>query len=701
MSKTNLLFSRVMASTMVAVQIVFFPAFALANHDVSHVCPEVSGIKAPTGSDAKMFNYNPATCKWHSAYYIWDPVTKTTSPTYDKVQENGTVKVNWLYSPASGEYEERRTAIVTTPTTTPTTPTPSVNGSTTPTTTNGTSGSTTSPSSSGTPTGNNSSNTGGASVGNTGPNSNNTINNNQNNNGTLTLSNNATITNGINSTSNSGNAIVQGNTQGGSASTGDAEAIANILNLLQSSWDPSKGDIATFNADIYDHYGDLLFDPSTVLSTGPNSQNSINSNKNNNLDVTIQNDGRIVNNVDLTANSGDAKVANNTTGGDATTGDANAVANIFNLVNSMIVPGSSFIGTINILGNLNGDILLPTLLASIGQTGPNSSNTINNNQDNNTNITSVDNRSIANNTNLSAASGNATVAGNTTGGDATTGAAKTELNIFNLTGREIIGTNGLLVFSNVLGSWSGFIFDAPTGTNSVLGTGPGSTNTVNANTSNNLDIDSTSNTAIENNVTASARSGDASVTGNTTGGNASTGDATASANIFNLVNSQLDFSSWFGVLFINVFGDWTGSFGVDTEAGNTPTSATNSGNSSAPSKPNKSATGAAGGSGSRHIAQVFGFVRSGNTPNATQTGNSGGTSNSATTNTRTASANQDKQDGLVLAAGNEDVLAGANSESSQNLNLTLPVIGVLIATSLLGAERWLTYRGKKKAIQNV
>src|SRR5690606_32678556 len=64
-----------------------------------------------------------------------------------------------------------------------------------------------------------------------------------------------------------------------------------------------------------------------------------------------------------------------------------------------------------------------------------------------------------------------------------------------------------------------------------------------------------------------AQSGDASVTGNTAAGDAQSGDATASVNIANISNSTFSLSDWLGVLFINVFGTWNGSFGVDTAAG--------------------------------------------------------------------------------------------------------------------------------------
>jgi hypothetical protein len=109
------------------------------------------------------------------------------------------------------------------------------------------------------------------------------------------------------------------------------------------------------------------------------------------------------------------------------------------------------------------------------------------------------------------------------------------------------------------------IVNAPTGaTAAALGGGNCSASAMSAD---NTDVNSTTNMAINNNVKVNAQSGDSSVTQNTKAGNATTGDATASANIANIANSSLSFSSWFGILFINVFGSWQGSFGVNTSAG--------------------------------------------------------------------------------------------------------------------------------------
>ncbi|MNI21126.1 hypothetical protein D3C73_746320 [compost metagenome] len=175
-----------------------------------------------------------------------------------------------------------------------------------------------------------------------------------------------------------------------------------------------------------------------------------------------------------------------------------------------------------------------------------------------------DTQSIVNNVTLNAASGSANVLNNTKAGNATSGTAATNLTILNYTGHQVVASNSLLIFVNVLGRWVGIIVDAPVGaTAAVLGNGVTS-NTTNGGTQT---VDANATTSITNNIDLASLSGDATVKGNTQAGNATSGNATASANIANISTSSFSISDWFGVLFINVFGTWYGSFGVDTANG--------------------------------------------------------------------------------------------------------------------------------------
>jgi hypothetical protein len=366
----------------------------------------------------------------------------------------------------------------------------------------------------------------------------------------------ATVNNSLQSTATSGGATVAHNTTGGNATSGNAAAEATIVNTVHSSVQGDNGGIAHFVADINGNVnGDITLYPA-IANASVTHDGSLNVN-----DTATLN-----NNVTLSATSGDATMAGNTTGGNATSGTADTVANVVNLINSIIAANKSFIGTINIHGNLNGDILIspdfiPQLLAS---NAPSSNSTATSTMNNQLTANLTNNQTVINNIQLAANTGNATVAGNTTGGSATTGAGQTNLTVLNLTGQQVIAKDSILVFVNVLGTWVGVIAGAPVGTTAaVLGNGVTSDTIVN-----NQTINAVNSSQITNNINLVSTSGNATVANNTTGGNATSGNATASANIANIDMSSFKLSDWFGIVFINVFGKWYGDFAMDSQSGN-------------------------------------------------------------------------------------------------------------------------------------
>jgi hypothetical protein len=403
------------------------------------------------------------------------------------------------------------------------------------------------------------------------------------------------VTNSVGSSAMSGDASVTANTTGGSATTGNANAMATLINMLQSSGNVfgSAGNAVVFNTTISgDVTGDILLDPSLIGSIQPSSTPSsgladMNGVAHSTLDATVNNT------LSVAANSGDALVAANTTAGDATSGSAKAVANVLNFLNSTIVSGRSFIGVINIDGNLNGDILLPPhfideLLASnvptVSIAAPMNEGMLD---------TSVS-QSITNAVTATAESGNATVDKNTNAGNAVSGDSTTNITAFNLTGSSVVGKNALLVFVNVLGTWYGLIFNAPGATAATLG---GNITTASGSPSQTVgQYDTTQ--VINNTIIATAQTGNATVTKNTNAGNATSGDAKVAVNILNVAQSALSLSDWFGILFINVFGSWTGSFGINTIAGSVAT----------PVSPSAGSSNSETSSNSNSASAVFRFI---------------------------------------------------------------------------------------------
>jgi hypothetical protein len=532
------------------------PAAVTFADDCTPPSQSQAGVHWPTGSDAGMFTYQCSgdySGKWLSDHYVFDPSNNTRTPLVPIVYNyNASTDLYdasvWDYNAAQAAYQLDTVSVQNPPAGATTNGTrPAV--STTPTAPiDPTSATDASPASSqalSAPDGTSSINQAGTN--------------------NVTVNNGTTVnaTTGIISFAGTGSANVSGNNTAGSAASGNAQSIANVINMLQSSSNVlSDPNMITFTANINgDVNGDLLLNPATLGAVQPaNTSASLD----NNVIVNNSTNSSLTNTVNLGATSGSANVSGNTTGGDATTGNATAVANIVNTLNSYVTAGKSFLGVININGNLNGDILLPpdfvdTLLAS---NVPHYN--ITTDVTNNTTVANINNASITNNVAATAASGSANVSGNTNGGSASSGSAKTNLTVFNLTGSEVVASNDLLVFVNVLGSWYGMILNAPAGTTAAsLGSGVASNTTAD----NTATLNNTNNQSITNNVNVTAQSGDANVSGNTNGGNAKTGDASAAVNIFNMINDKLTLNGWFGLLFINVFGTWNGSFGVNTSAG--------------------------------------------------------------------------------------------------------------------------------------
>lgn len=607
------------------------------------VQPEATpGPQQPNGVDSNTYVFNTQTGLWENDHYTWDPVTKQTKPkvapdySYNPTT-NQWDTTEWYYSPEAGKYVPNTVSSATNPTT-------SLVG----------------PSSS--------------SISDTGPSSNNTITNGGNTTGTFDLFFNAAVSNKIGQMSKSGNASVQGNTTGGNALTGDATALANVLNMIQSTWGSlGSEDLAVFMANIDgDVVGDLYVDPSALVGSG-----------NTDLDVTIASDSAIHNDIDVDVASGNALVNNNTKAGNATSGNAKAVVNLLNLINSAITSNKSFIGVLNINGNLNGDILLPPemMKAIITATGPNSNNQINGAGNTTLGLTTTDNKTVNNDIAATASTGNAAVTNNTSAGNATTGKADTNVVLLNLTGQRVVAKNALLVFVNVMGKWVGLIFDAPAGTNAIAATGPGSSNTITGGGNLTVEADVTTESLIDNNIDVAATSGNAEVSGNTTAGNAKSGDASVGVNVLNMIDSEFEISDWFGVLFINVFGSWVGSFGVNTEAGNQP---------AVTGAVIPAVAGASKESTSSIAQKTFGFV-----PKTTYDSTLQNTPEAAP-----AASASDSHSGVVAAAtsGPSDSSGSVGGATGSGSSLWLAAVVTLLGMILLAGERLMTqFRSRQLA----
>jgi hypothetical protein len=456
---------------------------------------------------------------------------------------------------------------------------------------------------------------------------------------------------------------------------------------LQSSSNVLGSNVATFSADINgDVNGDFIFDPNaTVNNTGQNSQNGTDNNLTVNANDSNAANAQINSSVDLSASSGDATVEANTNGGSANTGNASAIINLLNLINSTVSAGQSFVGTINISGNLNGDILLPEDFVNqlLAASGANSSNSLASTGTSNTSLSNSLISDIHNNVTSSAVSGDAKVQGNTAAGNAKTGKADTNVTILNLTGSNVIGKNNLLVFVNVLGTWVGMIVNAPAGSTAaslgggISDTGDSSTNSLTNSLNSGTELTHSNDFGINNDVKVRAKSGNATVKNNTSAGDATSGDANTAVNILNMTSSKLNLSNWFGVLFINVFGNWTGSFGVNTAAGNTPTTS-----ATAPAQATSNTT-----------EQFVGFARRVTSPSG-----SGGNDVESNSTDTTLASNDALTESVPVAKKVTQTNVGSSyitPDTKTHASYTLPIIGFGLAGTLLFISERSRFFGRK------
>ena len=161
------------------------------------------------------------------------------------------------------------------------------------------------------------------SIDTTGPDSDNHITNNQTNTADVDNTNDVYVKSKNHQSAYSGEAEVENNTTGGSATSGDASntnsvsSDVNVSNSGGGTWSLSPPDI--------DQSG-------SIENTGPGSLNTVTSTNTNTLTITNNNDVDVKSYNYQRASSGEAEVEDNTTGGDATSGDASNSNTVENTV---------------------------------------------------------------------------------------------------------------------------------------------------------------------------------------------------------------------------------------------------------------------------------------------------------------------------------------------------------------------------------
>jgi hypothetical protein len=402
----------------------------------------------------------------------------------------------------------------------------------------------------------------------------------------LGIDNDADLNNFAAFDANSGDNSASYNTGSGTIDTGDADIILTAINAANNInvgyevfnvFDDQTGDIIINFDDISsDGYLGGVFGALND-TTGADSDNTASTNVNNSNTILIDNDGNIVNNYLLDANTGENSADKNTGDGSVATGDANVVFSLVNFFNNVLLGGGELLlGVVNIFGTLDGDVVLQgldgaggtpysfDLSAANSTTGAESDNDASSTLSNDTDISLNNFAEVLNNVTLDANTGNNDADKNTGSGQVSTGDTNVDLNVANIANTTSIGDGGTIwmVLVNNLGTWTGQLFDtgesggayspfftftiSPDGslTASNQDTGADSTNEASTNVENDTDIAVNNTGTLVNNVMIDANTGDNSASYNTGSGSITTGDASIAANIVNVLNNIFKMSRW-------------------------------------------------------------------------------------------------------------------------------------------------------------
>ncbi len=369
---------------------------------------------------------------------------------------------------------------------------------------------------------------------------------------TVDNTNDATTSNDTSSTATTGDNIATSTGGDASVTTGTAISQANVINVVNTNITNSSGLLAFINAlgaegyDLSSLFGSLssAVNSGCSLSSCGGSHTSLNVNNDNNATVTNTVLSVASTGGNTASSSGDASVA---------TGDAIASANVLNVVNTNITNSQYLLVALNNFGDLAGNIVLPNasffdqLLANNGLTKS-------------TTVSNINTADVTNTTTATANTGDNTAS--STSGDAavSTGNALSNSTTVNQVNTNDTGGATVYMLVNIFGNWTGSIQGLPAGLswtqtpNGIAITGNessfsnlgGSTNVSNANTA-----------TVNNDVQVYALTGSNYAEGSGTS-TVSTGNAYASANVVNLVNTNILGENWV-LAIMNVFGNWSGN----------------------------------------------------------------------------------------------------------------------------------------------
>ena len=382
--------------------------------------------------------------------------------------------------------------------------------------------------------------------------------------------NEAVVENEVETEAETGNNTASSTDNGVSIDTGDAYAGANVVNTVNTNIIDSNGLVVLLNR-IFGGDVDLsgLFEtvwddvaPDEDFEQQPNNLYSDQSLCEDECGVADEytvhstSTASVSNDVVVRASTGDNDAESGSGDASIRTGNAYAGANVVNTVNTNIIGSNYLLLSVNNLGSLVGDIVLPgksffeELLASGAKTPASSSNvSVENNND----------ATVENTVSTESNTGNNTATSTEGGGSIDTGNAYAAGNVVNSVNGNYIGGTSLYFLVRVSGAWNGTVYSAPEGVTwdettsgvQIYGSGGGLGSLLS-----DTAITNTNTATVTNNVSVVALTGENRAEGEDA--TVQTGNAYAGTNVVNVVNTNIIGENWILAMF-NILGDWSGS----------------------------------------------------------------------------------------------------------------------------------------------
>ena len=331
--------------------------------------------------------------------------------------------------------------------------------------------------------------------------------------------------------------------------SGEAIALANIINIVNSNFINSDG--VVFFSNFFDAITEAL-DLRKLYDSLSNFGCSLTDCDNDSTTVNLSNNASIENFLLLQAMTG-GNLISGAQNGVINTGNAYAGLNLVNVANMNFIDSNYLLVTLNAFNDVNNDIIFPStdlLLSSLAYSPRSAQINVNNNA------------TVNNNVNIDADSGG-NVLETANGGSITTGATGATSNVFNQINTSLIGGQNITILFRIHGDWVGEVFGAPDdllwyqspdGSIILFDSNSGTSGSQNAGA---LNLNAANYASINNHVNVVALTGENQITGTETG-LISTGNAYAGANIVNLANGNVVGRNWV-LAIVNIFGDFKGN----------------------------------------------------------------------------------------------------------------------------------------------